>query len=410
MRRLACLLWLWAAMAPAAATAQDFTALARLDIARSGVVDAGDGLEVTLHLSQPVPWRVFALDAPRRLVLDFREVDWAGARPVALLNADRATGLRIGRFAPGWSRMVVDLDGPFAIATAEMSADDGTGATVVRVILDPVAPERYAALSGPPADAGDDDLWTPDRPQTGDTPAPRTRGTGLLVVAIDAGHGGVDPGAQRDGVTEAELMLPLALELAEAAARAGMVPVLTRAGDTFVPLQTRMTIAREAGADLFLSLHADALEGAQATGASIYTLDEAGEDQAGARLAERHGRGDLLAGLDLTGQDDTVATVLMDLARLETGPAGDRLADALVAGLEAAGAGVNTRPRREAVLAVLEAADFPSVLVEVGFLSNPRDRATLADPAGRARIIEGLVRGIEAWAADEAARAPLQRQ
>ncbi|KAA9008966.1 N-acetylmuramoyl-L-alanine amidase [Histidinibacterium aquaticum] len=393
-----CLL-LWTGVA----AAQDFTALARLDPAASGVRDAGEGLEIDLALSQPVPWRVFTLDEPRRLVLDFREVDWQGAGASDLLSGERAEGLRLGTYAPGWSRMVVDLAAPQEVAEAGMRTDAETGRARVRVTLAPTTAEAFAASSGAPDEAP---LWQREAASVPSVSAD----DGVIVVAIDPGHGGVDPGAMAGGVSEADLMLQLSLELAEAVARAGMVPVLTRAEDDFVPLGTRMSIAREAGADLLLSLHADALEGAQATGASIYTLAEAGQDRAAERLAERHGRGDLLGGLDLSGQDDRVAGVLMDLARLETAPEGERLAAALVEGLRGTGARLNSRPRREAVLAVLQAADFPSVLVEAGFLSNPEDRARLATPQGRGPIVSGIVRGIEAWAAEEAARAPLRRR
>jgi N-acetylmuramoyl-L-alanine amidase len=189
-----------------------------------------------------------------------------------------------------------------------------------------------------------------------------------------------------------------------------MVAVMTRQTDIFVPLADRMSIARAAGADLFISLHADALEEDEATGASVYTLTDEAVDQASERMAERHDRGDLLAGVDLSGADDRVATVLMDLARLETAPQASRLADALVLGLEDAGAGLNRHPRREAALSVLNAADFPSVLVEVGFLSSERDRIALSSTAGRAPIVAGIVTAIQHWAADEAARAPLVRQ
>lgn len=402
MRRLgATLVALWLA-GPLAA--QDFTGLARFDARASGVTDRGAGVEVRLALSQAVPWRVFTLDAPPRLVLDFREVDWGGVDPGALVRAEAATGLRMGRFAPGWSRMVVDLAGPLAVETAAMRTDVTAGTAVVEVRLSPVDADAFAAASG----ALETGLW--DRPRPAPPPEALAAADGTVVVVIDPGHGGVDPGAEYEGLTEADLMLRLGLELAEAVARAGMVPVLTRADDTFVPLSARMSLAREAGADLFVSLHADALEGPQATGASVYTLAGEGAEEANEQLAERHGRGDLLAGLDLTGQDDEVAAVLMDLARIETGPSGERLAEALVEGLRGTGAKLNSRPRREAVLAVLRAADFPSVLVEAGFLSHPGDRERLADPAGRAAIVEGLVRGISAWAAEEAARAPLRRQ
>jgi len=230
-------------------------------------------------------------------------------------------------------------------------------------------------------------------------------------VAIDPGHGGVDPGAERDGIVEAELMLVLARELAEAINRIeGMRAVLTRDGDTFVALEERMTQARLAGADVMLSLHADALDEDETHGASVYTLDADSLDAASARMAERHDRGDLVAGLDLKGQDDTVATVLMDLARQETAPKSERLADGIVAALGEVGAELNSQPRRRAELAVLNAADFASVLVEVGFLSNPDDRAALSVQPGRATIIRGLVLALQRWAVDEAARAQLLRR
>jgi N-acetylmuramoyl-L-alanine amidase len=212
-------------------------------------------------------------------------------------------------------------------------------------------------------------------------------------------------------MVEAQLMLTLAIELSEAISRIdGFRPVLTRREDVFVPLAERMTIARAAGADVLISLHADALEADSARGATVYTLSAEALDQASQRMAERHERSDLLAGVDLTGQDDTVATVLMDLARLETAPKAERLADMLVAALREAGAAVNSQPRRKAPLAVLNAADFPSVLIEVGFLSDPGDRAALASAEGRGRIVAAIVAALGAWAAEEAARAPLVRQ
>ncbi|QQA44735.1 N-acetylmuramoyl-L-alanine amidase [Pelagovum pacificum] len=401
MIRLALALLL--ALAPFAASAQDFTALARFAPADSGIRDIEQGVEITLDLSQPVPWRVFTLDEPRRLVLDFREVDWGDASGETLLDSALVEDMRMGRFAPGWSRMVLDLRAPLIVDRAGMRTDAVTGNAVVTVRLTVSDEATYAAKAGAPQDEG----W--DR-RTATIPAVPEPDSNVIVVAIDPGHGGVDPGAQRDGVTEADLMLRLALELAEGVSRAGMIPVLTRTDDTFVPLQTRMTIARTAGANLFLSLHADALEEGRATGASIYTLSDGAGDDASERLAERHDRGDLLGGLDLSGQDDTVATILMDLARLETGPSGQRLAAALKAGLDSSGVPLNSRPRRTAMLAVLQAADFPSALIEAGFLSTDSDRDRLLSEDGRAKIVDGLVRGIQNWAAEEAALAPLIRQ
>ena len=397
-------------MLPAGAVAaQPFSALARLDVAQSQLRDAsGGGIELTLYLSQPVPYRVFTLDEPRRLVLDFREVDWRGATREALLNADGASDLRFGVLRPGWSRMVIDLMGPMLLTEAGMTVDKTDGTATLLVRLATASAAEHAAAAGAPPDPDWDLLSMLDQSQ----PAPEPRGPdGPLVVVIDPGHGGIDPGAEREGMVEAQVVLQLAVELSEALTRAGdFRPVLTREADIFVPLAERMTIARAAGADVFISLHADALEADEATGASVYTLSSEAVDQASARMAERHDQGDLLSGVDLSGQDDTVAMILMDLARLETGPQGDRFATALVAGLTDSGARLNSRPRREGPLAVLNAADFPSVLIEVGFLSSAADRATLSDPQGRALLVAGIVSALQGWAVDEAARAPLVRQ
>jgi N-acetylmuramoyl-L-alanine amidase len=401
---LTVVLWLWAGLV----AAQEFSGLARLDVTQSTVAEVGDGVEITLYLSQPVPWRVFTLDEPRRLVLDFREVDWRGARPEDLIVGRPASDVRWGALRPGWSRMVVDLVGPVAVETAEMDVRESDGTATLRVVLTPVEAVAFAAGAGEPPDPGWDGL-APGPVVLGPPPDAED---GVIVVAIDPGHGGVDPGAEREGVVEAQLMLAFGLELAEAVNRTGtMRAVLTREADIFVPLAERMTIARAAGAEVFLSLHADALDEMDAaTGASVYTLSQEAVDAASERMAERHNRGDLLAGLDLSGQDDTVATVLMDMARLETGPAGMRLADLLVQTMGQAGAVMNSRPRREGPLAVLNAADFPSVLVEVGFLSSAADRERLSTPEGRAAIVTGIVDGLQLWAAEEEVRRGLLRQ
>lgn len=386
--------------------AQDFSALARIDAAKSQVTDAGNGLTIDLHLSQAVPYRVFTLNDPKRLVLDFREVDWRGASREAMLNADNAVDVRFGPLRPGWSRMVIDLGRAFAVDQAGMRVDTQTGVAQLHVAMTPVSEAAFEADAGAPVDAEWQALaqadMTSDVVKTPDGP---------MVIAIDAGHGGIDPGAQRDGVREADVVLALAIEVADAINRTGqMRAILTRDADFFVPLETRMTIARAAGVSAFVSLHADALEEGGAQGASVYTLSDAGLDIASERMAERHERGDLLAGLDLAGHDDRIATVLMDLARLETGPAADLLAEAVVKGLRGTGVTLNTRARRTGRLAVLNAPDFASVLIEVGFLSSKSDRKTLTSQTGRAPMVAGLVSAVTTWADTQAARAPLVRR
>ncbi|MDF0600056.1 N-acetylmuramoyl-L-alanine amidase [Psychromarinibacter sp. C21-152] len=387
------------------AVAQDLTGLARLDSARSALRDDGRGLELVLGLSQPVPYRVFTLDDPRRLVLDFSVVDWSGLDADAIDTTEAARVVSAGVFRPGWSRMVVELARPMAVGEAWMDTGDAARVTVKLV---PVAPEVFAAAAGAPSSA----LFALPEP-SGDLPPPHRRqdGSRPVVVVLDPGHGGIDPGAERDGVVEADLMLRFARELREVLQRAGGFDVvLTRDDDIFVPLEMRVSIARMAGADVFLSLHADALAEGRARGATIYTLSEEASDVASEKLAERHDRGDLLAGVDLTEQDDRVAHVLMEMARLETRPRADRLADALVAALEDSIGPLHKRPRLEASFSVLKAADIPSVLVELGFLSSKRDRENLLDPDWRAQAADGIRDALIAWAKADAAEASLLRQ
>ncbi|WP_394153005.1 N-acetylmuramoyl-L-alanine amidase [Loktanella salsilacus] len=385
----------------APAAAQDFSALARIDPAASRIADDGQGLRVDLALSQTVPYRVFTLTDPMRVIVDFREVDFSGLIPEDLWQYGTATEVSFGPLRPGWSRLVVTLDAPLAVAQAGLTVDDQTGAARLNLRLTPTDADSFAASAGAPDAPAAPDVSL-------DAPAQRR---GPLVVAIDPGHGGVDPGATRGDIHEADLMLQLGIEVAEAINRSGTLQaVLTRTADEFVPLEERMTIARAAGAGVMVSLHADALDDTVTRGASAYTLNAEGQDRAAQRMAERHERGDLLSGLDLTGQDDRVATVLMDMARAETMPASRRLADALVAGLRGSGARINSRPLRQGRLAVLNAADFPSVLLEAGFLSNAADRAALSTPDGRAPIVAGITAALQDWATAEAARAPLKRQ
>ena len=241
--------------------------------------------------------------------------------------------------------------------------------------------------------------------------APVRRGEGPLVVVLDPGHGGIDPGAEAGGLREADLMLTFARELREALVRAGgFEVVLTRDADVFVSLDARVRIARQAGADVFLSLHADALPEGEARGAVIYTLAEEASDAASAALAERHDRADLLAGVDLSDADDLIAGVLMSIARTETQPRTDRLADALVDGVTGAVGRMHRRPRQAAAFSVLRAPDIPSALVELGFMSSPRDLANLRDPDWRARFADGVVAALQGWAAADAADVPLRRR
>jgi N-acetylmuramoyl-L-alanine amidase len=374
--------------------AQDLSALARLDPDGSAIAEAGPGIEIALALSQPVPWRVRLLDAPPRLVLDFREVDWTGIDRIARTGS-RVTDLRAGLFRPGWSRLVIELDGPYGVTRSGMTTEAGTR---VSLRLDPITPGDFAARA---AQAEPQDWALPDPALL---PPPQPRGDGPLLVMLDPGHGGIDPGAEAAGHTEADLMLTFAREFKDLLVRDGRFRVaMTREEDVFVPLETRITLARAAGAQVFLSLHADALAEGEAVGATLYTLAEDATDEAARTLAERHDRDDLLAGVDLARQDDVVATVLMDMARTETRPRIDRLALALEGAIKGAGLKMHRRPRQQAGFSVLKSPDIPSILIELGFMSSDRDLARLTDPDWRATMAVALRDGLAAWAAEDAA-------
>ena len=380
----------------ASVQAQDLSALARLDARASHIQPGSGGVDVLLTLGQPVPWRVRVLDGPPRLIMDFREVDWTGldAMPV---TKGAIMGLRAGVFRPGWSRLVLDLAGPMVVDQAGMAT--GTGA-VVHVVLRRASKAEFAVKAAEPEPLG----WALPKPAAL-TPVP-PRGEGPLIVVLDPGHGGIDPGAERDGTSEAKLMMVFARELKEVLLRdGGFKVVLTREEDVFVPLETRISIAHQAGAQMFMSLHADALSEGEAVGATVYTLSKDASDEASATLAERHDRDDLLAGIDLTKQDDLVATVLMDMARTETEPRTARLADALIASIKGAKIKMHRHPHQEAAFSVLKSPDIPSLLLELGFLSSASDMARLSDADWRFKMANAIKDGLKAWAADDAARA-----
>jgi N-acetylmuramoyl-L-alanine amidase len=385
------------------ALAQDFRAVARVDATESHLIDQGDGVELLLALTQAVPYRVFTLQGPDRVVIDFREVAW-GDLAAAIDNSAAIVSVATGGAGAGWSRMVLTLAAPMAVVEAGMETEAGDGSALVRLRLDPVDQATFVSNAGAPAAVG-----LPPEPVLA-APAPASD-RDLIMVALDPGHGGVDPGALRNGTDEADLMLVFALELREVLLRTGRFDVvLTREGDWFVSLPERVTIARGAGADVFLSLHADALTEGGARGATVYTLSDTASDAASAALAEAHDRADLLAGVDLAGNDDEVAGVLIDLARLETAPRSGALADQLVAGLTAAGATLYNQPRLEAGFSVLKAADIPSVLLELGYLSDSGDLENLQSIDWRARVHEGIRDAMLNWALEDAAISALLRR
>ena len=377
------------------ALGQELSAIAKLNVATATFEGTGSSISVSLPISQAVPWRTRMLAEPPRLVVDFREVDFTGVTSVPI-GTTHIRSVRAGIFKPGWSRLVLELDGPYQIISSEMKT--GQAGAVVALTLLPSDVESFAKLAAQPEPAE----WALPEPSLEPSP-PKPEG-GPLVVVLDPGHGGIDPGAERNGHSEAKLMLGFARQLKEILLREGLFKVvMTRDEDVFVPLEARISIARAAKADLLISLHADALEEGEAVGAVIYTLSEDASEAAAATLAERHDRDDLLAGVSLTGQDDLVATVLMDMARTETAPRTARLATALEEAMVSADLKMHRVPLQSARFSVLKSPDIPSVLIELGFLSSVKDMARLTDKNWRDKMASAIRDGIMIWAQEDAA-------
>lgn len=222
-----------------------------------------------------------------------------------------------------------------------------------------------------------------------------------LTVALDPGHGGIDPGAVAPGLQEKAVTLGFARRLAARLREDGHATMLTREDDRFLPLQARVARARAAGADLMLSIHADSLQHGDLSGASVYVHAAAASDAAAARLAARENAAGRPGGGAFGEAGSDVARMLVALARPETVAASRRLAERLTAALSEGVGVLPSRPLRAAAFRVLEAPDFPSALIELGFLSSAEDRARLADPAWAEAAAEAVARAVGAWAEAE---------
>jgi N-acetylmuramoyl-L-alanine amidase len=347
-----------------------------------------------LETTAPLNFNLFLLDRPYRVVIDFPPAAWQAGSEL-----HRGLGVIAGFYQTaadtGTTRVVLDLARPARVR--DVFYLPATVDVPYRFVLDlePTDADTFAAeMRGPAERRSGVQAVAAAAPFP--LPPPRPRPPRLPVVAIDAGHGGFDPGATGpDGLFEKEITLQVARRLRDTLEAGGRYRVvMVREGDEFLRLRERVRRARTAGADVFLSLHADSNPDPDLHGASVYTLSDRASDHEAALLAQRENRVDALVGIEMDAEDDVMASILIDLAQRVTRNESNLLAQVLVARLGEETRLLN-RSHRQAGFAVLTAPDVPSVLVELGHLSNPRDARRLATAAYQERLAGAVAAAVD---------------
>lgn len=349
------------------------------------VTTEGNRTRLLFTLSKSVAAHAFVLERPDRAIIDLPEVNFqlpaeAGRRRTGLVSS-----FRYGLFAAGRSRIVIDLAQPALVADVSVTTRRLDGAVLLSVELSRTDRETFAKA----AVSADQTALRPTSVAPG--PAADRR----PVIAIDAGHGGIDPGARAGEVLEKDIVLGFAQDLRKRLEASQRYRVfLTRDGDVFIPLDERVKRARAAKADLFISIHADTIASHQVRGATVYTGSEQASDEESASVAERENSSDQQAGFRGPEQPEQVADILQDLTLRETRGFSQRFAGQLVQGLSPA-TRLNVRPHREAGFRVLRAFDIPSVLLELGYMSSQQDIALLTSEAWRERMTGALALAVD---------------
>ena len=349
-----------------------------------------------VELTEAPRYRVFSLPDPYRVVIDLPELEWPEAHSEMTQSKGLVSALRFGLFTPGTSRVVLDLSQPAAIeAVFTLPPREGFGH---RLVLDLAAVSREAFLNEENRKTLESEDSLPSFDTALPTPAPRDQSDFRPTVVIDAGHGGVDPGAIGvSGLYEKELTLNYARALKTALEETGRYrAVMTRNEDVFLELRERLTLAERASGDLFLSLHANTNSSRSLRGASVYTLSENASDSEAAALATKENKADIIGGVDLTHQTEVVSQILIDLAQRETMNLSKSFANTLVGEL-----GERTtllrNTHRFAGFAVLKSPTVPSVLVEIGYMSNREEERLLLSDAHRTKIVAAIIDAVDQY-------------
>ncbi len=335
------------------------------------VATAAGHTRAVLDLSGPVQYKLFQLSNPDRIVIDLDQAG-LGAKFTPPDSTGAIKRVRSGHHGKHGLRLVLDMDEAAQPKSFLLQPGDQNGyRLVVDLYSDPVLAEKKAPV----------------------LLAPKARD---VVVAIDPGHGGIDPGATGPhGTHEKDITLKVAKALASDIDRQpGMKAVLTRDGDTFIPLKRRYQIAREHNADLFISIHADAFRNKDARGSSVWVLSPRGKTSEAARwLADRENRADLVGGVSLDDKDDTLAAVLLDLSQGASMQISSAVARNVLHAL--ARLGPTHRGHVEhANFVVLRSPDVPSILVETAFITNPHEERQLRSQAHRKKLAGAILAGV----------------
>ena len=357
-----------------------------------------------MDFDRKVDLAAFTLADPYRVVIDLPQVMFRLPKDSGEQGRGLIKGFRYGLIMQGGSRIVLDTKGPIKVEKAfAMPAADGQPA---KLVLDLSATDRDSflhaiALENRVARAPAK-LEPPAKSDTDPRP----------LIVIDPGHGGIDSGTHGpNGEAEKDVVLNFAKELGEKLEAGGKYRIaMTRSDDTYIALNERVRFARSRNASLFVSIHADALprRQGQADGATVYTLSEKASDAEAARLAEDENRADVIAGVDLSSEPDDVANILVDLAQRETKTFSLQFARAAVNELKHT-ARLHKSPLKSAGFVVLRAPDVPSVLVELGYMSDKGDLSHLTSAAWRERNAGALVQAIDEFFGPRLAGAGLRR-
>ncbi len=370
-------------------------------------------------ISSAVGYSVYVLPDPFRVIIDLPEIDFQ--LPTGRGNSGRGlvTGYRFGLFSPGRSRIVIDTRAPVLIEKSFVIP--ATSKKPARLVVDIVKTDRQTFLKRRENLA----KARPNSAKTAAIPLPKpkprdsfiaglTRKSDRLAqrkkktIIIDPGHGGIDSGAvSKKGLAEKDVVLSVGIILKKTLLATGRYDVkMTRKDDTFISLRKRVGFARQNFGDLFISLHADTVKFSSVRGATLYTLSEKASDKEAAALAQKENRSDIIAGVDLAEENDVVTDILIDLVQRETKNHSVYFAQTVVESLDGI-TRINKTPHRFGGFVVLKAPDIPSVLLEMGFLSNGKDSQLLSSTKWRRKIAKAVARAVDKYFNAKIANKPL---